>query len=297
MTPVSLMSMDTPGPRSDHLRLRRRAGDPPKHPAWTGPADKSEPLIPVQRPGQGAHKRRIPESNFHLTLRNSIVTAPLFTVCGWSYRSTITLMTTIRRRLLQAWQFTIGSTVRKSVTFTVAAAVALTTLLVNWQILSPEKKKPDQSIVIDSPNDGSTIRRCLEFVSGHGIIPRGYHLWVAVIPGSSAEQNKRFTLVGKGEAVQTSAKGQGKWKVVQVNVGAETRVNYHYRLIAILLSDDVNKVVSGSAVNITDFAPKNPPIPGHDRWRIEYSYLPGKRSDPVEVVRNGSKEKACYTAS
>ncbi|MFD5590401.1 hypothetical protein [Streptomyces griseorubiginosus] len=206
-------------------------------------------------------------------------------------------MTTVRQWLLQAWQFLTGSTFRKSVTVTAASAVAITTLLVNWQTLFPEAKKPDRSIVIESPRDGGTVRRCLEFVSGRGIIPHGYHLWVAVIPGSSAEQDRRFTLVGKGEAVQTSTKGQGQWKVVQVNVGAETRVNYHYRLVAILLSDDVNKMVSGSAVNITDLNPKVPPIAGHDRWRIEYTYLPGERSDPVEVVRNGKKEKACYTAS
>ncbi len=115
--------------------------------------------------------------------------------------------------------------------------------------------------------------------------------------GSSAEGEKRITLVGKGEAVQTSMRGSGQWKAVQVNVGGATRINYHYRLFAILLSDEVNSIVVNSAVNVTDYDKKVTPAPGEARWRIEYADLPGKRSDPVEVIRNGKDEKVCEPRS
>ncbi len=97
--------------------------------------------------------------------------------------------------------------------------------------------------------------------------------------------------------MQTSAKGRGQWKVVQVNVGGATRINYHYRLFAILLSDEIHSMVVNSAVNVTDYDEKVVPAPGQARWRIEYGELPGERSDPVEVIRNGKDEKVCQPRS
>ncbi|MFF8484681.1 hypothetical protein [Streptomyces antibioticus] len=206
-------------------------------------------------------------------------------------------MSTLQQRARDVWQFLTGTTVRKVATGTSVLALGATTFLANLETISPEGSAPDTTITLDAPADSSTITRCLEFVSGHGLIPNGKHLWVAVMPGSSAEREGHVTLVGKGEAVQTSRKGRGEWKVVQVNVGGETRINYHYRLFAVLLSDDTHKIVVNSAVNITDFAPEVVPESGKDRWRIEYARLPGEWSDPVEVVRNGSEEKTCLSKS
>ncbi|MDX3669998.1 hypothetical protein [Streptomyces europaeiscabiei] len=206
-------------------------------------------------------------------------------------------MSTFQQRIRDAWRFVTGTAVRKTITAVVAIALTVTTLLVNWRTLFPEKSEPDRSITLDEPGDGSIIPRCLEIASGHGIIPKGKHLWVAVMPGSSAEGDKRFTLVGKGEATQTSTRGKGSWKVAQVNAGGENRVNVHYRIFAILLSDDINSMVIKSAVNVTDYDDKVSPVPGAARWRIEYGTLPGERSDPVEVIRKGSNEKTCKSES
>ncbi|MFJ3641832.1 hypothetical protein ACIPRD_19015 [Streptomyces sp. NPDC090108] len=206
-------------------------------------------------------------------------------------------MSNFQQRIGDAWRFLTGTAVRKVITGIVAVLLGGSTLAVNWQTLFPEKSEPDRSISINTPADSSTISRCVEFVSGHGIIPTGQHLWVALMTGSSAEGEKRITLVGKGEAVQTSTKGMGQWKAVQVNVGGATRFNYHYRLFAILLSDEVNSIVVNSAVNVTDYDEKVTPVPGQARWRIEYADLPGRRSDPVEVIRNGKDEKVCEPRS
>ncbi|MFG3166913.1 hypothetical protein [Streptomyces sp. NPDC048200] len=206
-------------------------------------------------------------------------------------------MSTLQRRIEGAWRFLTGTAVRKVITGVVAVLLAGSSLAVNWQSLFPKKSEPDRSISLNAPEDSSTIHRCVEFVSGHGIIPKGQHLWVAVMTGSSAEGEKRLTLVGKGEATQTSTKGMGRWKAVQVNVGGATRMNYHYRLFAILLSDATHSMIVNSAVNVTDYDAEVDPVPGQARWRIEYADLPGKRSDPVEVIRNGKNEKVCTSKS
>lgn len=202
-------------------------------------------------------------------------------------------MPNLQQLAQNSWQFMTGTAVRMTVTAVGTVALVATTVAVNWQTLSQEEDGPDTSIVLAHPEDSSTVTRCLEIVSGHGLIPKGKHLWIAVMPGSSAEGTKRITLVGKGEAVQTSTKGRGQWKAVQVNVGGENRLGYHYRLFAILLSEDIHKMVVNSAVNVTDFNDQILPMPGQARWRIEYAHLPGEWSDPIEVIRNAKKEKAC----